>query len=107
MNCSAPPRSRIVTDCAAVQPVKKLKRSPPTCFSSKSAQQPSTPADSPLHVACIAPPHAAATRLRSSSATRPAQKSSRSAKYCVARSPMGSRERTTCAPVATMASSLS
>ena len=43
-------------------------------------------------------PQAFMVLLRSSSATRPAQNIPRSAKYCVATSPIGSFERTTLAP---------
>jgi hypothetical protein len=50
---------------------------------------------------------ALATLSRSSEATRPAQKSWRSAKYWVARSPMGSLERMILAPDSTHFSSFS
>mmetsp|Transcript_18697 Transcript_18697/g.20876 ORF Transcript_18697/g.20876 Transcript_18697/m.20876 type:complete len:210 (-) Transcript_18697:45-674(-) len=40
MNCSPPPRRMIVAVVALEQPLKKLKRSPPTWFSSKRAQLP-------------------------------------------------------------------
>ena len=55
----------------------------------------------------IAPPTALTVRAKSSAGTRPAQKMSRSAKYWVAKSPIGSLERTTLAPVWTIFSNFS
>lgn len=52
-------------------------------------------------------PDAFATRCKSSSATRPAQKMPLSAKYCVAKSPMASRLSTIWAPLSTHFASLS
>ena len=43
----------------------------------------------------IAPPQAFIVRFKSSSGTRPAQNIPRSAKYCVATSPIGSLDKTT------------
>lgn len=82
LTCSAPPRSTMVAVLACVQPVKMLKRSLPTCRSSKCWQKPSTSGTRLFTVVCTCAPVALATRCRSSSATRPAQKMSRSAKYC-------------------------
>ena len=53
----------------------------------------------------IEPPTAFTTRLRSSAGTRPAQNTSLSAKYWVAKSPIGNLESTTFAPVLTIVSS--
>mmetsp|Transcript_1370 Transcript_1370/g.4191 ORF Transcript_1370/g.4191 Transcript_1370/m.4191 type:complete len:216 (+) Transcript_1370:453-1100(+) len=108
MYCSEPPRSTMVAVLAPGQPVKTLKRSPPTCFSSNEAHVPQTPgrAMSSTDV-WTTPPVALETRRMSSSGTRPAQNRPRSAKYCVAKSPMGSLERTTLAPEATQRSSFS
>eukprot|EP01139_Manchomonas_bermudensis_P005583 Amastigsp_a175365_241.p3 type:complete len:358 gc:universal Amastigsp_a175365_241:413-1486(+) len=107
MNCCAPPRRTMVAVVVNGHPVKKLYRSSPTWRSSKRSQVPRTAGLTPASEVWILAPVARATRSRSSLTTRPAQKSWRSAKYCVARSPMAKRERMTCAPVATMASSLS
>mmetsp|Transcript_5567 Transcript_5567/g.14421 ORF Transcript_5567/g.14421 Transcript_5567/m.14421 type:complete len:268 (+) Transcript_5567:196-999(+) len=108
MNCSAPPRSTMVAVLAWGQPVKRLYLSFPTCFSSNLAHAPSTPGRwRSFTEVCTMPPAARATLCMSSSATRPAQNMPRSAKYCVARSPMARRESTTCAPDWTHLSSLS
>eukprot|EP00958_Prasinococcus_capsulatus_P001729 scaffold152_cov383-Prasinococcus_capsulatus_cf.AAC.12 len=63
---------------------------------SNAPQVPRLEGSTLLTVVCTCAPVTLATRCRSSSATRPAQKISRSAKYCVARSPIGSLDRTTC-----------
>lgn len=56
---------------------------------------PKTSGEMLFTVVWIWAPVARAVRLRSDSSTRPAQKMLRSAKYCVAKSPMGSLLRTT------------
>mmetsp|Transcript_17196 Transcript_17196/g.30845 ORF Transcript_17196/g.30845 Transcript_17196/m.30845 type:complete len:254 (+) Transcript_17196:451-1212(+) len=107
MNCSAPPLSTMVVVLVSGQPVNTLNLSLPTWRSSKDPQLPSTLSFRSPREVWMTPPVALATRSRSFASTRPAQKISRSAKYWVARSPMGSFERTILAPEATMASSLS
>ena len=79
--CSAPPRRMIVHVVSLSHPEKKLYRSPPTWRSSNFAHAPSTPGLRSLHDVCSEAPVAFDIRLRSSSATRPAQKRPRSAKY--------------------------
>ena len=111
-NCSAPPRRSMVQVLALGQPSKKLNRSLPTCVSVNVSHVPSwfsfrfkqddlkninRRLRSSFHTT-MEPPHAFMVLLRSSSATRPAQNIPRSAKYCVATSPIGSFERTTLAP---------
>mmetsp|Transcript_39318 Transcript_39318/g.84176 ORF Transcript_39318/g.84176 Transcript_39318/m.84176 type:complete len:208 (-) Transcript_39318:120-743(-) len=108
MNCSAPPRRTMVAVFARGQPVKRLKRSLPTWRSSNEAHWPNTLSGLRLlTVDCTMPPVAKDTRLMSSSGTRPAQNIPRSAKYCVARSPIARRESTTFAPDLTHLSSFS
>mmetsp|Transcript_1085 Transcript_1085/g.2310 ORF Transcript_1085/g.2310 Transcript_1085/m.2310 type:complete len:268 (-) Transcript_1085:540-1343(-) len=107
MNCSEPPLRTIVDVRLFGQPVNKLNRSSPTCFSSKSPHVPNTPSNMPFVLVWTVAPVAIATRLMSPSSTRPAQNRPRSAKYCVARSPIGSLLRTMLAPHATQLSSLS
>lgn len=107
---SAPPRRTIVAVCPVGHPLKILNLSFPTCFSSNTSHVPRTfwkskttqntgevnqisydnGSNQTNHTSSImlltdvwtVPPVAAATRCRSSSATRPAQKISLSAKYC-------------------------
>lgn len=81
MNCSAPPLSTRVQVLAAGQPSKKLNRSPPICRSSNRSQVPRCCGWISVHVEEMLPPVACTTRSRSSEETRPAQKTSRSAKY--------------------------
>ena len=81
MNCSAPPLSTSVQVFAAGHPSKKLNRSPPICRSSNRAQVPRCWGWMSEHVDEMLPPVACTTRSRSSEETRPAQKTSRSAKY--------------------------
>mmetsp|Transcript_37815 Transcript_37815/g.81604 ORF Transcript_37815/g.81604 Transcript_37815/m.81604 type:complete len:213 (+) Transcript_37815:528-1166(+) len=107
MNCSLPPLSTMVDVRSLGHPVKRLNRSSPTCFSSNFTHVPSTPSKMPLVLVWMVAPVALATRFRSPSSTRPAQKRPRSAKYCVARSPMGSLLSTIFAPQSTQESSLS
>eukprot|EP00976_Prorocentrum_cordatum_P084017 1185476-Prorocentrum_minimum.AAC.4 len=76
-----------------------------TCTSSNLAQVPSDCGRTLLTVVWIAAPVALATRCMSPSSQRPAQNMLRSAKYWVARSPIGRRERMMLAPEATHASS--
>ena len=116
MNCSAPPLRTRVHVFAAGQPSKKLNRSPPICRSSKRAHVPRCWGWMSEHVDEMLPPVACTTRSKSSEETRPAQKTSRSAKYlrllsyrlgsfvwgrtdCVAKSPIGNLLSTTFAPV--------
>ncbi|SGY78714.1 BQ5605_C008g04922 [Microbotryum silenes-dioicae] len=106
MNCSAPPLNNNVHVWALTQPSKRLNLSPPICFSSNLSHVPRCSGRISEHVDWIEPPTAETTRFKSSTATRPAQKMSRSAKNCVARSPIGKRERITWAPVLCRASSL-
>ena len=87
-------------------PSKRLYRSAPICFSSKTSHVPRCSGLRSDTVDWIEPPTALTTRFRSSVATRPAQKMFRSAKYCVARSPIGKRDRTTVAPDSAISSSL-
>ena len=81
MNCSAPPLRTKVHVLAAGHPSKKLNLSPPICRSSNCSQVPRCCDCMSEHVDDILPPHACTTRSRSSELTRPAQKTSRSAKY--------------------------
>lgn len=117
INCSAPPRKTSVHVFAAGHPSKKLNRSPPICRSSNRSHVPRCWGWISEQVDDMLPPVACTTRSRSPDETRPAQKTSRSAKYlyvdrqaltatermgktyCVARSPIGSLLRTTFAPV--------
>mmetsp|Transcript_35000 Transcript_35000/g.60257 ORF Transcript_35000/g.60257 Transcript_35000/m.60257 type:complete len:266 (-) Transcript_35000:164-961(-) len=107
MNCSLPPRSTMVAVLAFVHLVNTLYRSSPTCRSSNSPHSPRTSGVRSFTVDCMWPPVACATRLRSAASTRPAQKRPRSAKYCVARSPIGSFDRMIWAPDSTHLSSFS
>ena len=107
MNCSAPPRSTSVHVLLAGHPRKRLNRSLPTCFSSKTSHVPIWSGVKSFTVVWIRAPVDLVTRRRSSSATRPAQKTPRSAKYCVARSPIASRDKITLAPLSTHFASLS
>mmetsp|Transcript_6320 Transcript_6320/g.27836 ORF Transcript_6320/g.27836 Transcript_6320/m.27836 type:complete len:273 (+) Transcript_6320:807-1625(+) len=107
MNCSAPPLSTMVHVLDPGHPRNRLKRSLPTCLSSNTSHVPSCSGVTSFTVVCTLAPVALVTRSKSSSVTRPAQKTPRSAKYCVARSPMASRERMIFAPDATHFSSLS
>jgi len=87
--------------------VKRLKRSSPTCFSSNEPQVPMTSGVKPFTDVWMVAPVALQTRTMSPTSTLPAQNRPLSAKYCVARSPMGSLESTTLAPLAMHLSSLS
>jgi len=102
INCSAPPLRIIVTVLEFGHSVKTLNLSAPICFSSKSPTYPRTSSVIPLHVVWIFPPTAFYVLIRSSLATLPAQKISLSAKYWVARSPIGSLDNTILAPVSTI-----
>jgi len=102
INCSAPPLRTKVQDIAFGHSVKTLKRSAPICLSSKFPTNPRTSEVIPLHVVWIFPPTAFYVRIRSSFTTLPAQKISLSAKYWVARSPIGSLDKTILAPVSTI-----
>ncbi len=84
MNCSAPPLSTKVHVFAAGHPSKKLNLSPPICRSSNRSQEPRCCGWISEHVEDMLPPVACTTRSRSSEETRPAQKTSRSAKYLYA-----------------------
>mmetsp|Transcript_22321 Transcript_22321/g.32501 ORF Transcript_22321/g.32501 Transcript_22321/m.32501 type:complete len:283 (-) Transcript_22321:441-1289(-) len=106
-NCSPPPRNTMVAVFAFRHPLKKLYLSSPRPFSSKRAHSPRTSPVSPFTEVCTAAPVALETLSRSSVATLPAQNIPLSAKYCVARSPIGKRERTTLAPHFTQLSSFS
>mmetsp|Transcript_14096 Transcript_14096/g.21083 ORF Transcript_14096/g.21083 Transcript_14096/m.21083 type:complete len:299 (-) Transcript_14096:746-1642(-) len=106
-NCSPPPRNTIVAVFALGHPLKKLYLSSPRPFSSNKVHSPSTSAVRPLTEVCTAAPVALDTLSRSSVATLPAQNMPRSAKYWVARSPIGRRDRTTLAPHLTQLSSFS
>ena len=81
MNCSAPPLKTRVHVFAAGHPSKKLNLSPPIWRSSNRSQVPKCSGRMSEHVVEILPPVAWTTRSRSSDETRPAQKTSRSAKY--------------------------
>mmetsp|Transcript_29041 Transcript_29041/g.78210 ORF Transcript_29041/g.78210 Transcript_29041/m.78210 type:complete len:283 (+) Transcript_29041:296-1144(+) len=107
MNCSLPPLSTMVAVLACGQPMNMLYRSAPTWRSSKLEHVPSTAGSRPLTVVCTRAPVALATRSMSGPSTRPAQKTPRSAKYCVPRSPIAKRDSTMLAPDATHLSSLS
>lgn len=81
MNCSAPPLRTSVHVFAAGQPSKKLNRSPPICRSSNRAHVPRCWGWMSEQVDEMLPPVACTTLSKSSDETRPAQKTSRSAKY--------------------------
>mmetsp|Transcript_22774 Transcript_22774/g.31221 ORF Transcript_22774/g.31221 Transcript_22774/m.31221 type:complete len:304 (-) Transcript_22774:843-1754(-) len=106
-NCSPPPLRMMVAVLALGQPLKKLNRSSPRPRSSNTSQWPSTAPFRPCTEVCTKAPVALATRSRSSVATLPALKMPLSAKYCVARSPIGRRDRMILAPLSTHMSSLS
>ena len=76
------------------QLTKRLYLSAPNWISLNSPQVPKTSGVSPLTVLWITAPVALATLVISSYGTLPAQKRPLSAKYWVARSPIGSLERT-------------
>ena len=99
MYWAAPPLITKVTVLVFEHWVKKLNLSFPSCFSSNLPQFPKTLSVIPLVVVWITAPVALQTLSRSSYGTRPAQKIFLSAKYWVAKSPMGSLERITFAPV--------
>jgi len=107
MNCSAPPRKIIVLLLALGHPVKKLYLSPPTCFSSNLSQRPRTFGERSDSEVWIIAPVALETRSTSSLGPRPAQNILRSAKYWVAKSPMGNLDKTIWAPLLTIFSNLS
>ena len=77
---------------------KRLYLSAPICFSWNFPQVPSTSAATLLTVVWRTAPVDLATLLMSSLVTLPAQKMPRSANHWVARSPMGSFDRTILAP---------
>mmetsp|Transcript_26149 Transcript_26149/g.64967 ORF Transcript_26149/g.64967 Transcript_26149/m.64967 type:complete len:213 (+) Transcript_26149:880-1518(+) len=106
-NCWAPPRRMIVADLVPGHSLKRLYRSDPIWISSNSPHVPRTSGVRLCTVVWTAAPVARCVRRTSCSSTRPAQNTSRSAKYCVARSPIGSRLNTTLAPLLTMHSSFS
>jgi hypothetical protein len=97
-NCSAPPLSKIVAVLLLGHCINTLYLSLPILLSSNSPQIPRSSGQKSEIVVYILAPVACSTLLISSFATRPAQKTFRSAKYCVAKSPIGSCERTTFAP---------
>ena len=89
-NCSAPPLRRMVAVLLLSHWVKRLYLSLPILFSSKRPHVPRSSGLKSEMVVCILAPVACSTLLMSSLATLPAQKMFLSAKYCVARSPIGS-----------------
>lgn len=106
INYSAPPHNKIVAVFEIGHSVKKLKRSAPTTTSSKTPQVPKISYFKSVTVVYITAPVAFPTHMQSSLLTRPAQNIFQSAKNCVAKSPIGSLDRTTFAPDATINSSL-
>lgn len=77
---------------------KRLNLSAPICLSSNLPQVPKTSGVTLLTVVCKVAPVALVILLISSCGTLPAQKIPLSANHCVARSPMGSLDRTILAP---------
>jgi len=106
INCSAPPLIIRVEDLDLMHLLKILYLSAPICFSSKYPQVPKISGFKLLQVCCSRAPVDLATLFKSSSLTLPAQKMFLSAKYCVAKSPIGSFDSTTLAPKLTILSSL-
>lgn len=103
----APPRRTMVLDFVLSHLVNMLNLSFPSWTSSNYPHDPRTSFNNPFPtVVCKIAPVALATLWRSSFCTLPAQKISLSAKYCVARSPIGSPERIILAPDWTSKSSL-
>jgi len=80
------------------QSSKRLNLSAPICLSSNLPQVPKTSGVTLFTVVCKTAPVALVILLMSSCGTLPAQKIPRSANHWVARSPMGSLERTILAP---------
>ena len=70
----------------------------PNCFSSNNFQVPNYFSSKEFTFVCIIPPVALPTLLRSSSGTLPAENNPLSAKYWVAKSPIGNFDKTTWAP---------
>lgn len=89
MNYSAPPLTIIVAVFDFGQSVKKLNLSAPIYFSSKTPQVPSISALISVVVDYTLPPVAFSTLFISSLSTLPEQKIFLSAKYYVAKSPIG------------------
>jgi len=96
----APPLITRVTVFVLEHSVNMLYLSFPSYFSSNFPHLPKTLSVMPLVVVWIAAPVALQTLSKSSWVTRPAQKISLSAKYWVAKSPIGSLERIILAPEA-------
>lgn len=107
MYWSAPPLRMMVQDLVPGQPVKMLYLSAPTWLSSNRPHFPKTSSVNPFTVDYTTPPVALANLRISSPGTLPAQKMPLSAKYWVARSPMGSLDNMIWAPHATSLSSFS
>jgi len=102
INYSAPPLNRIVADKDFGQSLKILYLSAPIYISSNLAQVPKDSFFKLLTVVYIIAPVAFATLLTSSYVTLPAQNNPLSAKYYVARSPIGNLDKTILAPESTM-----
>lgn len=98
INCSAPPLKTMVAVLLLGQSMNMLNLSAPICFSSKAPQVPRTSSVRPLTVVWTIPPVALYNLCISSWGTLPAQKIPLSAKYWVAKSPMGSLDNTIRAP---------
>eukprot|EP00919_Chromeraceae_sp_WS-2016_P013846 GHVR01032592.1.p1 GENE.GHVR01032592.1~~GHVR01032592.1.p1 ORF type:complete len:120 (-),score=3.78 GHVR01032592.1:764-1123(-) len=98
MNCSAPPLKIIVADLVLGHSSKRLYLSAPICFYSNFPHVPKTSEVTLLTVVCKRAPVALATRFISSLVTLPAQKIPLSANHWVAKSPIGSFDRTISAP---------
>ena len=107
MYWSAPPLNTMVHDFVPTHLVKRLNLSEPSWTSSKSPQVPRTSSPRPLVVVWITPPVDLATLFKSSDGTLPAQKIPLSAKYYVAKSPIGSFDKMILAPVWIILSNLS
>mmetsp|Transcript_20316 Transcript_20316/g.19254 ORF Transcript_20316/g.19254 Transcript_20316/m.19254 type:complete len:209 (-) Transcript_20316:781-1407(-) len=107
MYWSAPPLRTIVQDLVPTHSVNKLYLSEPSWTSSKTPQVPRISSVSPFTVVWMTPVVDFATLFKSSWGTLPAQKRPLSAKYWVAKSPMGSLERIIWAPDLTILSNLS
>lgn len=99
MNCSAPPLKMIVADFEWGQSSNKLYLSAPICFYWKLPHVPKTSDVTLFTVVWSWAPVALATLFISSSGTLPAQNTPLSANHCVAKSPIGSFDKTISAPV--------
>lgn len=95
--CWLPPR-RIMVDVLFGGWWKKFHLSEPICFSSNLSHVPRIALVRPLHVVCITALDALASLCKSSNLTLPAQNIPLSAKYCVAKSPIGNLDRTILQP---------